>query len=332
VFRSDEAEQEFLARRQRSPASVDDGRFAVATLAARTIRGNAYERWGDLLDAFWATTLELGRMPEPDEFGCYKELRAAVGTPKKALAALPFPDKEAELARAAKRRSEDMLVYLALNLFERRASFGSLPAVVQRDVKGFFGSHKTALDRARLALMALADSNLAAAAAASGAAEAVGVLDTEDGDYTFHVSLVDRQPAPIRILLGCAERLEPLPDETDLVKVHGSGDRVSYLAFEGFAARSLPLLGRRTVVDLRRRRVSEVRVNTAEGRRVLLGKACLMPPDMPGRDAQERFDDELRRRGVLIRSGLGPGVRVLMRRLIDAGLVKTVHRATEASP
>ena len=119
--------------------------------------------------------------------------------------------------------------------------------------------------------MAVGNRQFAAAAAASGAAEGLGVLDAEDGDYTFHASLVERQPAPIRILPGCAERLEPIPEESDLVKVHGSGDRVSYLGFDDFAARSLPVLARRTVVDLRRQRVSEVPVDTSDGRRVLLG-------------------------------------------------------------
>ncbi|HJU16365.1 MAG TPA: DNA phosphorothioation-associated putative methyltransferase [Stellaceae bacterium] len=332
VFRSDEEEQAFLARRQRSAAPADESRFAMPPVLAGAAPAKAYERYGDLLDAFWDATLELGRLPEPDEFGRYEELHAAVGSPKRAFAALPFADKKADLTRAAERRSGDMVVYLALNLFEQRASFGSLPAAVQRDVKGFFGSHKAALDRARSALMAVGDGKLTAAAAASGAEERLGILDAEDGDYTFHASLLDRQPVPIRILLGCAERLEPLPATTDLVKVHGSGGRVSYLGFDDFAARSLPVLARRTVVDLRRRRVSEVPVDTPDGRRVLLGKASLMPPDMPGRGAQERFDNRLRRCGILVQPGLGPGLRVLMRRLADAGLVSTRRRAPGTRP
>jgi hypothetical protein len=42
---------------------------------------------------------------------------------------------------------------------------------------------------------------------------------------------------------------------------------------------------------------------------------------MSGRDRQERFDDGLRARGVFVRPGLGPGLRLLTQRLVEAGIV-----------
>jgi DNA phosphorothioation-associated putative methyltransferase len=324
VFRSDEDEQAFLARRQRSAAPGVVDRFDLPLPLAEPRSGGAsstYVHHRDLLEAFWAAALELGRVPEADEFERGEELRTILGSPRRAFAALPHPEKQAQLVRAAERRSDDMLVYLALNLFDRRTSLRSLPLSVQRDIRALFGSHKVALERAQAALLAAGDQGLTAAATAAGTAKGDGVLDDGDGDYTFHVALLDRQPAPLRIVLGCAERLEPLPADVDLVKVHGSGDRVSYLAFEGFQERALPTLSRRTVVDLRRRRVSEIPVDTADGRRVLLGKASLMPVSMSGRDQQERFDDGLRVRGVFTQPGLGPGLRVLTRRLVEAGII-----------
>lgn len=324
VFRSDEEEQAFLARRQRSTAPGVVDRFELPLPPAEPKRrsSSVYGRHQDLLDAFWAAALDLGRLPEADEFERGEELRASLGSLRRAFAALPHPEKQAQLARAAERRSDDMLVYLALNLFDRRTSLRSLPLSVQRDIRSFFGSHKAALERAQAALLAAGDQGLTATAMAAGAARGDGILDAADGDYTFHVALLQRQPAPLRILLGCAERLEALPVDADLVKVHGSGDRVSYLAFEGFEERALPTLAHRTVVDLRRRRVSRVPVDTADGRRVLLGKASLMPVGMSGRDRQERFDDGLRVRGVFTQPGLGPGLRVLTRRLVEAGMIK----------
>lgn len=324
VFRSDEEEQAFLAHRQRRAAHAVDDPFEMRLPPAEARAGlsSAYARHQDLLDAFWSAALELGRLPEADEFWRADELSAALGSPRRAFAALPHQEKQLELARAAERRSEDMLVYLALNLFDRRASLRSLPLTVQRDIRAFFRSHKAALERAQAALIALGDQSLTAAAASAGAASGDGVLDPRDGDYTFHVALLERQPVPLRILLGCAERLEPLPADANLVKVHGPGDRVSYLGFEGFEARALPTLARRTVVDLRRRRVSEVPVDTPDGRRVLLGKSSLMPAGMDGRDRQERFDDCLRTRGVFAQPGLGPGLRVLTRRLVEAGILR----------
>jgi DNA phosphorothioation-associated putative methyltransferase len=214
-------------------------------------------------------------------------------------------------------------------LFDRRRSFRTLPAGVQRDVRSFFGSQKAALERAHSALREAGDRELTGVVVTAAAARGVGVIDADDGDYTFHVALLDHQPAALRILLGCAERLEPLPPDADLVKVHGSGDRVSYMGFDGFAERALPLLVRRTVVDLRKRRVLEIPADTLHGRRVLLGKASLMPPGMQGLDRQERFDEGLRQRGMLLRVGLGPGQRVFMRCLAEAGFV--LHPSGDAA-
>ena len=337
VFRADEEEQAFLARRQRS-APLPADRFEVPLVAsARSVRPACYEKHRDLLDSFWATVLDLGRFPQGDEFTRADELASAVGSLRKAFGALPFPDKDAALARAAARRADDLLVYLALNIFEHRGSFQRMPAIVQRDIKGLFGSYKAAIERARSELFAAGDRERTATVAAEAAARGVGVLEVHDGDYSFHASLLAQQPPPLRIILGCAERLEALPANTDLVKVHGSGDRVSYLRFEGFAERSLPILTQRTLINLRTQRVSEAPVDTPDGRRILLGKARFMSVDMPARGAQERFDDHLRQAGVLTHDGLGPGLRAFARRLAAAGVkipgaAAAARKASEESP
>jgi hypothetical protein len=64
----------------------------------------------------------------------------------------------------------------------------------------------------------------------------------------------------------------------------------------------------------------EVSVDTPEGRRVLLGRARFMPAGAAGRERQERFDDDLRRRDILRQEGLGPGLRTLARNLVAAGV------------
>lgn len=151
--------------------------------------------------------------------------------------------------------------------------------------------------------IAAADTRRASAAFASAAARGDGVRDVREGDHVSHASRLDQQPAPLRIILGCAERLEPLPPEVDLIKIQGSGGRVSYLRFDGFGERALPSLAQHNVIDLCRHRVEEIPVDTPDGRRVLLGKASFLPRGMPGRIAQEQFDDALRQRGVLKQGG-----------------------------
>jgi DNA phosphorothioation-associated putative methyltransferase len=213
-----------------------------------------------------------------------------------------------------------LLVYLALNLFERRRSAATLPPSVQRDIMSFLGSRKAVADRARSALFESGSPDHIATASAQAASEGLGVLAAKDGDYTFHASLLQQQPAALRILLGCAERIEPVPAGVDLLKVHGSEARVSYLQFDDFDGRPIPTLTRRLVIDLRRRRCNDITVETAAERRVLLGKGHLMLPDASGRDRQERFDAALRRRGVFVQAGLGPNARAFAQRLVEAGI------------
>jgi DNA phosphorothioation-associated putative methyltransferase len=335
VFSDDEDEQSFLANRRRgaylpSRFCADEDLFLGGS---PTKRPSLHERHRELLDAFWTTVLELGRMPESADFARWNDLVAIFKTARRAFGALDVPSKADALADVAKRRSDDLLVHLVLNLFERRRSSGSLPPAILRDIRGFFGSHKTAIERAKAALFESGSGDWVAVSTEEASATGLGVRASKDGDYMFHASLVDQQPVHVRILIGCAEQLEPLPSDTDLLKVHGSGTRVSYLRFDSFSARPIPLLAHRVVVDLRRRRVNETSAEAAGARRTLLGKGKLMPPDAPGRERQARFDEALQRRGLFGEAGLGPPASVLSKRLLDAGIiVPTRPTLSEAVP
>ena len=228
-----------MALRQRDSVRSSNSVDAETSRRERISQTRAllYERHQDLLDTFWSSVLELGRLPEAWEFEKWGDIVATFGNARRAFAALPFPNKDADLARSAGRRSNDLLVYLALNVFERRRSAVTVPASVQRDMKCFFGSQKAANERAKASLFESGAADPVIAAATAAAAEGLGVLATKDGDYTFHASLLQQQPAALRILVGCAERLEPMPSDcTPGVKIHGVGNRVSYLSFDDFDA------------------------------------------------------------------------------------------------
>lgn len=332
VFRSDDDEQAFLARRQRSAAVPVDGFDMPIALQGHAARPALYERHQPLFDQFWATVLELGRLPYPDELDQAGELLALAGSVRRAFTALPFPDKERDVARVAAIRKDDLLVYLALNIFDRRASFGSIPSAVQRDVKAFFGSYKSALDHGQVALFEAGNAERTRAAVAAANDAHLGVLEADDSDYMFHASSIARQPATIRIILGCAERIEPQPADLDLIKIHGSGQRVSYLSFDKFSERALPLLVRRTIVDLARQRIATVLPRPTDGPRVLLGKSHFMPNDAPGRERQASFDAVLQKREIFTAPGLGPGYRHLARQLAEAGLVPARSKSQPAEP
>ena len=327
VFRDDEEEQAFLVRRQQSSptemASVDE----MLVCGAKPTKSLLYEKHQGLLDAYWCAALELGRLPEPDECAAARDVAASIGSTRRAYAAIPFIDKTDLLERAGVRRTNDLIVYLALNLFERRRSVDTISHAMKRDLRHFFGGHRRALERAREMLLGVSRAEILSDVATRAHAAGLGVLADADGDYTFRASMLQVQPPEIRIVLGCAEQLEAIPPNVHLLKVHGEGHRVSYLSFDNFDGRQLPTLVSRTMIDLRRQRVVERTFRALEDRRVLLGKAQFMRAEDPARPRQEEFDGLLRARGLLSRSGLGPSVQTFAQQLRDAGIGTHAHRS-----
>jgi len=151
VFRSDEDEQDFLARRHAHRIAADE-LVKWSLPPDRNLR--LYERNKDLLESLWSCCLRLGRIPAADEFDGIDELKEKIGSPKKALTILSGDERSVALKNAAQQRTGDLCVFFALNLFERRKSAASLSPTLQRDIRAFFGTYKNALELARPTLFA----------------------------------------------------------------------------------------------------------------------------------------------------------------------------------
>ena len=136
VFRTDEDEQAFLARRTRARAR--------ATFVPRERAPTKWETHAELVDDFWNACLAMGRVPRPDEYARLDELRTTLGQPGTVFRAITRRRGEAQFLAAQAARRADLLVFLALNLFERRRSFRALPQPVQRDIRTLFGSYQNA--------------------------------------------------------------------------------------------------------------------------------------------------------------------------------------------
>ncbi len=62
--------------------------------------------------------------------------------------------------KAEKSRKEDLLLYLAMGLFEKRKPYTQQPESLKRDIKALFVDYKTALNFAAELLFAIADTDL----------------------------------------------------------------------------------------------------------------------------------------------------------------------------
>jgi DNA phosphorothioation-associated putative methyltransferase len=257
VFRDDTEEQRFLAARQtqaRCPVRLPKVEVDRPERPRKAPRLSRWEQHRELLEDFWSRCLELGRLPKEAEYARLFELRSALGTPPTVLRKLREERGEASLEAARQARMDDLLVYLALNVFERRRSLKRLPDSLQRDIVGFWGSYLAAQGEATKLLFSLGKTEVIHKACATAAEAGIGHLD---GDHSLqlHSSLVPQLPAVLRTYVGCAARLYGEVEAADLVKIHVKSGKLSLTMYDDFAGKPLPRLLERVKIDLRAQRV-----------------------------------------------------------------------------
>ena len=303
IFKDKIEEQRFLAGRlkqDREAASLirratppPRPRPPRAERAARQPRLTVAERNRDLLAAFWSTVLELGRMPVEEELppGLMPAVVEGLGSAKRAFVAaekLFGGDGGLEAARQA--RVSDLSVYFALNLFNKRQAYGELPPELQRDVRAFFGSLKDADAAGRALLFSLGRLETVEIACREAASKGLGHMG--DRFLLLDARLANRLPTPLRAYIGCAEKLYGSVDRADVIKVHIGSGKLTLLRYSRYADTPLPRLVERVKINLKEQDWDEFGYGDED--RVLVLKSLLMSPDLPGHEAQARFDAGVR--------------------------------------
>jgi DNA phosphorothioation-associated putative methyltransferase len=138
VFRDEASRQQFLASRYRRRAAAP--RKRVSELR--------FEQHREVLEALMASVADLARLPEPDEFTLAADVLAEFGSLKRAFALVRRVTGDEEWEEIRRRRTEDLLVYLALARFGKRPPLGKLPPTLQRDMRAFFGTYTKACTQA----------------------------------------------------------------------------------------------------------------------------------------------------------------------------------------
>jgi DNA phosphorothioation-associated putative methyltransferase len=320
VFRDDCDEQSFLAARQSSRyiALPQLAQIAARKARQRVLREKKPTKWElhrPTLDRFFDACVALGRIPTPEEWGPPEDLRQ-VGHPKTVLKKLLAERGSERFLQSRRCRIDDLIVYLALNLFEHRKSFGALPPPVQRDVKDFWSSYANATTAAKALLFSLGSPENLVVAARVAANEHLGFLATDDA-FFFHPSVLTRLPNELRVFVGCATRMCGEVEEADLVKVHSRTAKLSTMLYRDFDESPLPMLLERTKADLRRQEL--IFVDHADQRQLLFFKSRYLPEDYPCFAEQRAFDDTLQRADFLEFKGFGPTQPELELQLSDHG-------------
>jgi DNA phosphorothioation-associated putative methyltransferase len=258
------------------------------------------------LDRLWATALDLGRLPEPDETENLETIAANIGSLGKALRLLARHYDQSLLDAAAKTRSDDVRLYLAVQQFSRRPAYRQLEPRLQRDIKAFFGDYRTAQASGMRLLVEAADTATILEACQQAATKGLGWLEAEHS-LQLHVSLVERLPVVLRAYVACGLILWHAISDVQLIKIHIGSGKLTLMEFEDFDASPIPLLRRRIKVNVRKQDYDLFEYGTREHPKPLLyRKSRYLDEDYTGYAEQLAFDEALEATGILGDTDFGP--------------------------
>jgi len=206
-----------------------------------------YEENRELLEAYWSMALQLGRMPEAEEFPRLGEVRERIRSPKRALNLLSRRGDGGKIQMAAENRRRDLLVYLAMANLRKRVPFGHLSTSLRLDIRAFFGNYTRGLEKGLELLYAAGDPG-----EIELACEDLKIGWQDEQALYLHRSLVDQLPAVLRAYVGCAVSLFGDVAQADVVKLHKASGKVTFLVYDDFE-KDLPELHQRIKVNLRTR-------------------------------------------------------------------------------
>lgn len=278
-----------------------------------------YEENRDLLDSYWSLMLQLGRLPEPEEFKDIEALRSKVGSPNRALRIFLQKGGAEEMKCAAENRRRDLLVYVALANLRKRVPFGHLSTSLRSDIKAFFSNYTRALEKGLDLLFAAGDSG-----EIELACEDLQIGWQDSQALFLHRSLLDELPPILRAYVGCATTLFGDVAQADVIKLHKSSAKVTFLVYDDFDGKPLPELKQRIKVSLRTRWV-QVFDHSKEGQ-LLYFKERFVAANYPQRSEMEKFSAKLRKRGftdAIIERG--PLKAELMQLLATKGLNENLN-------
>ncbi|MGO4998464.1 DNA phosphorothioation-associated putative methyltransferase [Oceanisphaera sp. W20_SRM_FM3] len=293
VFKDEQEEQRFLANRQRrhhgwqqltAPKvnNEEKARLLVATNQP-------------LFEAFWQRALTLGRVPANDEFEQSAALKAVIGSHRKAMSLLEKIYDISELEQSKTEHQQDLLVYLALNLFGKRKPYAHYSTELQRDLKALFGHYKEAQEQAYALLFSIADHQAIESACHIAHQQLPASLMHAAHSLIFHKDYLPQLPSLLRVYVGAACQLYGELEDIDLIKIHITSGKVSLMGYDNFE-KPIPYLVERIKIKMADQDVDFFDYVNESKRPPLLYKSKLMSPEHKDYKKQISFERRLLKR------------------------------------
>ncbi|OEF64086.1 hypothetical protein A1OW_02860 [Enterovibrio norvegicus] len=247
----------------------------------------------ELFEAFWMTCLVLGRIPANDEFEQSEAVRELIGSHKKTHKLLCEIYDESDFEAAEQTRQEDLLLYFAMTLFEKRKPYTQQAEALKRDIKAFFADYKTALTMAQDLLFQIADSEeIEKACIAAHQALPASILN-EGHSLIFHQRYTEFLPQLLRIYVGAALQMYGDLESVDLVKIHIQSGKLTLTTYDDFESSAVPFLVERVKIKMAEQDIDFFDYVVEAKRPPLLNKGLLLGDDFEQQAKQRAFDKRL---------------------------------------
>jgi DNA phosphorothioation-associated putative methyltransferase len=250
VFKDKIEEQNFLLERQHIRRDWRQLTERIRQSKPKSLSTEIIEKNKELFDDFWSTTLDLGRIPANSEFEHSSQVRQLAGSHNKAAEVLIGIYGEEIFTKAKSARREDLLVYFALSLFEKRKAYSQMPDSLKRDVKAFFESISQAYDEAKEMLFSVGNPSVIEENCIKAYEQIKYGELTTGHSFTFHKDYLNELPARLRIYIGCALQLYGEIEGMHLIKAHMTSGKVSLMRYDDWE-KDEPLLVERIKIKLR---------------------------------------------------------------------------------
>ena len=267
VFRDETQRVDFVSRRFRRRGAAP--RF---TASAELFR--AHEKTLEPLMQFFG---DRGRLPSEDELPGAEAIVEVFDSLRRAFRVVLTVTEGTDWERIKAERRQDLMVYLALAQFDGRSPYGRLPRSLQRDVKAFFGVYKRACAAADELLFSLGNPGAVDEACKQSD---IGKL-TPNALYVHETALSALSPT-LRLYEGCASGYAGRIDGANIIKLHRSEPKVSYLSYPRFDKDPHPALSAALSVHLQTFRIRVRDYGSRRNRPILHRKELFVSPDYPG--------------------------------------------------
>jgi len=290
-------------------------------LPRRRIAELRWEESRAVLEPFLDAIASLGRLPVPEEFTGAAAVIERFGSLKRAFAYVQKMTGADTWDAIARRRREDILVYLALARFGRRPALSQLPPTLQRDMKAFFGTYSRACAEADELL-----SQAGNAAAIDEACRRARVGKLLPDDLYVHQSAVEALEPLLRIYEGCGRAYLGEVEGANVIKIHRRTGKLSYLLYPDFEDDPHPALLRCVKLNLRTRQIECYDYAQSTNPPILHRKDSFLCPEDPQRAKYARLTAQEEKHGLLDDpSGIGTRDG-WARRLSERGFALKGHR------